>query len=73
MMIPSQQLTICDDGSLVTEASDIGLRHWRDQITVIGDAGPKTFTFVAKDISGEDVAGYRYRSPDGQILLIIND
>jgi hypothetical protein len=30
---------------------------------------------LARDLtdSGEDVAGYRYRSPDGQVLLIIND
>ena len=73
MTINATQLTMCHDGTLVTEASDLGLRHWLDQVTVVGDAGPKTFTYVATDDSGEEVAGYRYRSPDGQVLLIIND
>jgi hypothetical protein len=65
-----------EDRTLVGEASDLGLQQWPREITVGGDAGDtKTFTLWKADLdaSGEQIAGYRYRSLDGQVLLIIND
>lgn len=74
MQIDARHLTVCSDGALVTEASDIGIRHTLPyEVTISGDAGPKTFNYFDVDREGEDVAGYRYHAHDGQVLLIIND
>ena len=74
-------LTVNDDGSLVTEASDIGIRdRWPTTITVKTPGGNLKFIRGEQIRHGdEECGGYAYELLDGttrvskQRLVVLND
>jgi hypothetical protein len=78
----ADQFTLTSEGWYVAEASDLGIcavEFPPDEVVVRAASGAEhhfTYSHVEMDASGEDVAGWRYRSEARNIiagLLIIND
>jgi hypothetical protein len=65
------------DGTLVAEASDLGLRNVPNVLHVEGlegVPGVRSFGLVGTDESGGDVAGWRYLEQGKSVrMLVIND
>lgn len=58
---------------LVAEASELGLRATPREVWVKCQHNTLLFKHVDTEMSGEDIAGWRFRSLGGTEVLIIND
>ncbi len=68
MILDAKNFTKSKDGTLVAEASDLRLRGLPRSFTLENcpeDGMHRSFHFTDADLSGGDVAGYRYEEDSG--------
>ena len=68
MILNGDKFTKSGDGTLVAEISDLQLSSPPQSMTIINipkEGQQRSFTLVGFDVSGGDVAGWRYTECDG--------